>query len=881
MSESRMSTPGADRARGPLRHRAPRRREQDHGPRRVAAAARAARRQMVPAVGRTWFGIVPAMRNHRQVGRGRARAAPSPIVPLGRTNPNVRVLRRVHRPRACAVTCRWRSHPNRNPMAPIGVPALDPRNWYGSPPPTDAGAGGEQPCHRPGPSTSRRPSTMRAGSGSWRMSRVGPRTGSCRDALTVLVNLEHRGASGSEANTGDGAGLLVAIPHRFLGAVAAEAGISAPGERLRRRDGLPAARRAEPRGRARALRARRSRRRASSSSAGATSPRTRPASAAPPRPASRSSPRRSSPAPPASPATEDGDLAFDRRLYVARRLVGEGRRPERAPGPRRLLRPLDVLPDDRLQGDAQRPPAADLLPGRHRRAARERHRPRPLPVLDQHLPVVGPRAPVPLHQPQRRDQHAARERELDVRPPVDVHVVGVRRGPGEGPAGGRRRRVGHGDLRQRARAAPPLGPEPRPRDDDDGPRAVEPGRDDVARAARVLRVPLVPHGAVGRPGVAGVHRRRPRRRDARPQRPPPRPLLGHARRAGRHGLGVGRARHPARATSSRRAASSPGRMFLVDTAQGRIVPRRRAQGARSTRRAALRAVGARVARRRSTTCPKPDDGHRARPRDRPPPPGGLRLHHRGRPADHRRHGDDAAPTRSARWATTPRSPSCRERPQLLYSYFKQLFAQVTNPPVDAIREEIIMATDRSIGPEANLLEPGPDAAHQVALPSPVISQRGARDDPGARRRARQPRLPDDHAADPVQGRRERRRASGGRSRTSGAQASEAIAEGYNQVILSDRGHNEIDAPDPGAPRRVSAVHHHLVRDGTRGRVGLVLESGEPREAHHFCLLIGYGASAINPYLAFETIDDQVRLGVHPGPRRGRPSSATARPRPRA
>ena len=89
------------------------------------------------------------------------------------------------------------------------------------------------------------------------------------------------------------------------------------------------------------------------------------------------------------------------------------------------------------------------------------------------------------------------------------------------------------------------------------------------------------------------------------------------------------------------------------------------------------------------------------------------------------------------------------------------------------------------------------------------------------------------------------------------QASEAIAEGYNQTILSDRGHDETDAPIP-ALLAVSAVHHHLVRAGTRGRTGLLLESGEPREAHHFCLLIGYGASAINPYLAFETIDDQAR-----------------------
>ncbi len=208
-----------------------------------------------------------------------------------------------------------------------------------------------------------------------------------------------------------------------------------------------------------------------------------------------------------------------------------------------------------------------------------------------------------------------------------------------------------------------------------------------------------------------------------------------------------------------------------------------------------------------------------------------------------------------------------ERPQLLYNYFKQLFAQVTNPPVDAIREEIIMATDRSIGPEANLLEPGPDAAHQVALPSPVISNAeletiraldGGPDSHGFRTIT----LPilfkvADNGAGLRRAIEDLRR-----------QASEAIAEGYNQVILSDRGHTETDAPIP-ALLAVSAVHHHLVRAGTRGRVGLLLESGEPREAHHFCLLIGYGASAINPYLAFETIDDQVRLGVIPRSHGGR------------
>ena len=96
------------------------------------------------------------------------------------------------------------------------------------------------------------------------------------------------------------------------------------------------------------------------------------------------------------------------------------------------------------------------------------------------------------------------------------------------------------------------------------------------------------------------------------------------------------------------------------------------------------------------------------------------------------------------------------------------------------------------------------------------------------------------------------------------QASEAIAEGHNLLIISDRGHDEWDAPIP-ALLAVSAVHHHLLREGTRTRVGIVVESGEPREVHHFALLIGYGASAVNPYLAFETIHDQVRQGLIPGP----------------
>ena len=159
-----------------------------------------------------------------------------------------------------------------------------------------------------------------------------------------------------------------------------------------------------------------------------------------------------------------------------------------------------------------------------------------------------------------------------------------------------------------------------------------------------------------------------------------------------------------------------------------------------------------------------------------------------------------------------------DRPQLLYNYFKQLFAQVTNPPIDAIREEIVMAVETSIGPEGNLLDPEPEAARQLALPSPVLRNEELE-------QLRAPR------------RRHRRRAASGPSRCPScsasataapacaaaieavrAHASKAIEEGNDIIILSDRGHDERDAPIP-ALLAVAAVHHHLLRAGTRTQVG--------------------------------------------------------------
>jgi len=202
------------------------------------------------------------------------------------------------------------------------------------------------------------------------------------------------------------------------------------------------------------------------------------------------------------------------------------------------------------------------------------------------------------------------------------------------------------------------------------------------------------------------------------------------------------------------------------------------------------------------------------------------------------------------------------RPQLLYNYFKQLFAQVTNPPVDGIREELIMSLDTTIGPEANILEPSSECARQIRLKSPILTNAqleqlrylGESDGPWGRHGFKSLTL---SMVYPV--------TEGGRGLDSALdnlcrQASAAISSGYQIVILSDRDVGSEMAAIP-ALLAVSAVHHHLIREGTRTQVGLVVESGEPREVHHFALLLGYGAAAINPYLAFETIQKMVESGL--------------------
>jgi glutamate synthase (ferredoxin) len=198
------------------------------------------------------------------------------------------------------------------------------------------------------------------------------------------------------------------------------------------------------------------------------------------------------------------------------------------------------------------------------------------------------------------------------------------------------------------------------------------------------------------------------------------------------------------------------------------------------------------------------------------------------------------------------------RPRLLYDYFKQLFAQVTNPPLDGIREELVTQIATTIGPEGNLLEPTPDACRQLKLKTPILHNEELA-------RIRHVNLPGFKATTvsmlfPV---------ADGAVGLAGAmaelcrQASQAVADGYSYLIMSDRGVDAEHAPIP-ALLATSGVHHHLIREGNRVRVGLIIETGEAREVHHMALLLGYGAGAINPYLAFETLDDMIRQGLLPG-----------------
>ena len=199
-----------------------------------------------------------------------------------------------------------------------------------------------------------------------------------------------------------------------------------------------------------------------------------------------------------------------------------------------------------------------------------------------------------------------------------------------------------------------------------------------------------------------------------------------------------------------------------------------------------------------------------------------------------------------------------DKPQLLYNYFKQLFAQVTNPPIDPIREELITSTTLTLGLEGNLVDPKPESCRQLRLPDPILKNSDMEklrkiDMPGLKSLT----LP--ILFNPAEGKTGLERALAELCKA----ADQAIADGTTILILSDKGVDRTHAPIP-ALLASSGLHHHLIRCGTRTRVGLVLESGEPREVHHFCLLLGYGVQAINPYLAYECLNDMIHEGMLKG-----------------
>ncbi|HUE86880.1 MAG TPA: glutamate synthase large subunit, partial [Vicinamibacterales bacterium] len=199
-----------------------------------------------------------------------------------------------------------------------------------------------------------------------------------------------------------------------------------------------------------------------------------------------------------------------------------------------------------------------------------------------------------------------------------------------------------------------------------------------------------------------------------------------------------------------------------------------------------------------------------------------------------------------------------DRPRLLYDYFKQLFAQVTNPPLDAIREKLVTSMASTIGPEGNLLDARPESCRQIKIDYPILHN-----DQVAKLRHLPPGSPFRSTTlpllyDPADDGPGLERAMEELCR----RASAAVAAGYGILILSDRGVDAKHAPIPSA-LATSGVHHHLVREGTRTRCGLLVETGDAREVHHVALLLGYGAGAVNPYLAFETLDDLIRQGLLP------------------
>jgi glutamate synthase (NADPH) large chain len=314
----------------------------------------------------------------------------------------------------------------------------------------------------------------------------------------------------------------------------------------------------------------------------------------------------------------------------------------------------------------------------------------------------------------------------------------------------------------------------------------------------------------------------------------------------------------------RKGRLQPGRMFLVDTAQGRIVD------------------DDEIKAELAAEHPYAEWLERQVDLDDLPPRMMLTPQHASVVRFQRLFGYTNEELRLivAPMATTGAEPigsmgndaalaALSDRPRVLFDYFTQLFAQVTNPPLDAIREELVTAARSKLGPEQNLFEPTAESCRQIILPAPVIDN----DDLAKLVYVNEDGETPGFRAFAIDGLYD---VSGGGPALARAievvrqRVSIAIALGSNIIVLSDRNSTDTMAPIPSL-LLTAAVHEHLVREKSRTRVGLVVESGDAREVHHIALLIGYGASAVNPYLAFDTIDDMIATGALTGmtPRQAR------------
>ncbi len=292
----------------------------------------------------------------------------------------------------------------------------------------------------------------------------------------------------------------------------------------------------------------------------------------------------------------------------------------------------------------------------------------------------------------------------------------------------------------------------------------------------------------------------------------------------------------------------PGRMFLVDTIEGRIV------------------ADEELKKKYAGAHPYQQwlDEHHVLLENLPQPPEGTEVTHRKVLQRQQAFGytfedlrfivgpmaNDGVQPLGSMGTDTPLAV-LSQKPQLLYNYFKQLFAQVTNPPIDPIREEIVTSTETMVGARGGLLNPTPESCALIKLEHPLLTDDQLEklrhvNRKGFKAETISMLFPAKDGAKGLEAALEKMFAA----------AEQAIAQGATIVILSDRGVSPELAPIP-ALLAVAGLHHHLIRAGLRGRCGLVLESGEPREVHHFALLISYGCSAINPYLAYDTIDDLI------------------------